>query len=85
MHLSRVAHQMQTTEPCETKVMYAGKLQSLLKTLMCHPRVNSQCTYVQWVHCDPPLIYTPLPEEVSNMSFTFHYWLAKHLLSPLET
>lgn len=85
MHLGRVAHQMQTTEPYETKVMYAGKLQTLLKILTCHPRVNFQCIYIQWVHCGPPLIYTSLPEEVFNMSFGLHYWLAKHLFSPLET
>lgn len=75
MYLCTVAHKLQTTEPCETKVMYAGKLQSSLKTLMCHLRVNFHCIHVQWVHCNPPLVYTPLPEEeVSNMSFRFHYW-----------
>lgn len=70
-HLHPVAHKMLTTEPCETKVMYAGKLQSLSKTLLCHLRVNFQCIYVHWVHCDSSLIYTPLQEEVSNMSFRF--------------
>lgn len=62
------------------------KATKLIEDFNVSPQSQFQCIYVQWVHCDPPLTYRPLPEDVSNMmSFRFHYRLAKHLLSPLET